>query len=169
MENKPSHKSVAKSMLYNVTMQSFPLSSWIIIWTFPVHFSMTKWPSATSIYLSVFTNGPGIKSEISGVMWQVAPKYKPQLVRCELSPKSLLGIYALEKTCSIDLYIFSDFLWSILFSKSLSIFVNLYARDLVFSMFQWTFLSEVYGFGKFVMKWSSNPHLKHVFGFWPLC
>ena len=168
MENNPSHKSVAKSMLYNITMQGFPLSSWILIWTFPVRFLW--WNDHLLLrYISVFTNRPEIKSEISGVMWQVAPKYKFQLVSCELSPKSLLGIYALGKIRSIDLYIFCDFLWSILFSKYLSIFVNLYARVLVFSMFQWNILSEVYGFGKIVMKWSSNPHLKHVFGFWPLC
>ena len=35
-------------------------------------------------------------------------------------------------------------------------------------MLQWNFFSEVSGFGKFEIKWSSNPHMKHVFGFWLL-
>ena len=31
------------------------------------------------------------------------------------------------------------------------------------------FLSKVSSFGKIVMKWSSDPYLKHIFGFRPLC
>ena len=46
----------------------------------------------TSMYLSISTSEPGTKSEISGVMWQVAPESKIQLVSCNLSPKSLLGL-----------------------------------------------------------------------------
>ena len=53
-------------------------------------------------------------------------------------------------------------------SGVLYMFVDMYARVLEFYVFQWTFLSEVSGFGKFVMKWSSDPHLKHIFGFQPL-
>ena len=53
-------------------------------------------------------------------------------------------------------------------SGILSIFSDLYAQVLGFHVFQWNFLSEVYGFGKFAMKWFSNPHLKHIFAFWPL-
>ena len=43
----------------------------------------------------------------------------------------------------------------------------MYAQVLGFSVFQWTLLSEVYGFGQFVMKWFSYPYLKQVFGFRP--
>ena len=51
-----------------------------------------------------------------------------------------------------------------MFSDVLSIFINLYAKVLGFSVFQWNLLFEVYGFGKF----APDPHLKHVFGFQPL-
>ena len=44
-------------------------------------------------------------------------------------------------------------------------FVDMYAQVLGFQLFQWTLLSEVSGFGKFVMKLSSDPYLKHIFGF----
>ena len=69
---------------------------------------------------------------------------------------------------TIDAYIFCDSLSYVLFSGILYIFFDLYARVLGFSVFQWTFLSEVSGFRKFAMKWSYNPHMNHVFGFWPL-
>ena len=69
-------------------------------------------------------------------------------------------------TCHIRVYIMwftliCNALWRLIY------FVDLYAQVLGFSMFQWIFLSEVYGFGQFATKWSSNPHLKHVFNFWP--
>ena len=57
-------------------------------------------------------------------------------------------------TC-FDLYYFLCFIY----------FVDLYTEVLGSSVFQWTFLSEVYGSGKFAMKWSSDRHLNHVFGF----
>ena len=53
-------------------------------------------------YLKVGNNGPGIKYKIYGVMWQVAPGFKIQFFSCNLSPKSLLGLYALEDICDID-------------------------------------------------------------------
>ena len=119
-------------------------------------------------YLSVTTNKPGIKPEISGVTWQVAPESKIQLVSCKMSPKCVLGISALVYICAIDVYILCDSLLSVLFSNVLSIFVYLYACVLGFSIFQWTLLSEVSGFGKFSMKLSFNPHLKHLFCLQPL-
>ena len=85
MLNNRSHKSGTNSTLYKVAMKGFPLSSRIFIWNSPAFFSVMKFPSATSIYLSVSNNEPGIKFEIYGVMWQVAPEYKIQLVRCEVS------------------------------------------------------------------------------------
>ena len=68
--------------------------------------------SATSIYLSVSSNEPGMKSETYGVMWHVAPESKIQLVNCELSQKLLLGHSSLPDIHAIDAYIF----WSLLFS-----------------------------------------------------
>ena len=52
--------------------------------------------------------------------------------------------------------------------RRLIYFFDLYAQVLGFSVFQWTFLSEVFGSGEFAVKWSSDLHLKHVSGFWPL-
>ena len=76
MENIKLHKSGDNSTLYNTAMKGFPLSPHIFIWTSPICFSVTKFPSETSTYLSVYTNEPGIKYEIYGVMWQVAPESK---------------------------------------------------------------------------------------------
>ena len=85
MENKQSHKSGANSTLYNVAMKGFTLLPCISIWDCPVSFAVTKFPYESLIYLSVSVNDPGIRSEISGVVLQVAPESKTQLVSCELS------------------------------------------------------------------------------------
>ena len=108
MENNQSHKSGSNSTLYNVSMEGFPMLSHIYIWACLVCFAVNKCLSATSIYLSGYTNEPGIKSEISGVMWQVAPESKIQLFSFKLYPKSLLGISELEYIQIIDAYIFCD-------------------------------------------------------------
>ena len=121
------------------------------------------------MYLYVYTNDPHIKSENYDVMWQVTPEYKIQLVSCDLSPKYILRIYVLKYIHSIDAYILCGLLWYLLLSNVLSVFFDLYAQVLGFSVFQLIFLSEVSGFGKFARKLFSNPHLKHVFGFQPLC
>ena len=86
MEKNQFHKSGANITLYNVSTKGFPLLSHIFIWTYPVCFDVTKFPSTNSINLSISTNDSGIKYEISGVMLQVAPESKIQLVSCELSP-----------------------------------------------------------------------------------
>ena len=98
-------------------------------------FAVKKYPSETSIYLSVSTIEPGIKSEISGIMWQVAPESKIQLVSCKLSPKYLIGLSALEEICATDAYILRDSFCHVMFDGALYIFVNLYARVLGFSVF----------------------------------
>ena len=107
-------------MLYNVKMKGLPLSSHIFIWTYPV-FYCEKFPSAALIYLFVSANEPGKKYEIYGVMWQVESESKIRFASCELSPKYLLGLYALEDIGAIGTYIFCVSLWSVLFS---SLFVD---------------------------------------------
>ena len=82
--------------------------------------------------------------------------------------KSLIGLFVLEDIRAIDAYIFCDSLLYVLFPSVLSIFLDLYAQILGFSVFQWDFISKVSGFGKFAIKLSSDPHLKHVSGFRPL-
>ena len=168
MEKNRSKKSSANSTLYSAAMKGLTLLPCIGIWTSPVYFAVTKCPSATFIYLSVYTNETGIKSEISGVMWQVTPESKIQLISCKLYPNFLLGLSALVDINTTYTYIFCDSLSYVLFSDVLFIFVYLQTQVSVFSVFQWTFLSTVSGFGQFAMKWSSDPHLKHVFGFRPL-
>ena len=169
MENNQLHKSGANITWYNVAMKGFPLFPRTFNWTYNACFSLTNWPYETSIYLSVSTNEPSIKYEISSVMWEVSPKYKIQLVSCDLSSQYLLGVSALEYICAIDGYTFCELLSYVVFSDVLSIFVNIYAWVIFFSIFQQTFLSEVSGFRKFTIKWSSDPHLKGIFAFWPLC
>ena len=61
-------------------------------------------------------------------MLQVAPESKIQLISCELSPKYILGLYALEDIRAIDVYIFCEFLSYALFSNVLSISIDMYAR-----------------------------------------
>ena len=102
-------------------------------------------------------------------MWKVAPKSKTQLVRCEVSPNYILGMFTLEDIRAIDACIFCYSIWSVLIYDVLSIFANIYKHILGLSMFPWNFLSEVPGFGQLGMKWYSDPNLNHVFGFRPLC
>ena len=101
-------------------------------------------------------------------MLQVAPESKIQLISCELSPKYILGLYALEDIRAIDVYIFCEFLSYALFSNVLSISIDMYARVSDSLVFWWNFLSEVSSSRKFAIKWSSGPHLKDAFGFRPL-
>ena len=86
MVNNWLHKTGANSALYNLEIKGFPLLSHIFIWNYPVCFAVTKYPSTTSIYLSVSTNEPGIKPEISGVVWKITPESKTQPVSCDLPP-----------------------------------------------------------------------------------
>ena len=117
-------------------MKVFPLSLRIFILNCPVCFAVIKFLSASLIYLSVSTNYPGKISEIYCVVLQVAPESKIQLVSCDLYPKFLLGISTLEYIHAIDAYILCASLLSVLFSNVLSIFFNLYAQFLGFSVFQ---------------------------------
>ena len=89
-----------------------------------------EFPSATSMYLSVYTSEPITISEISGDILQVSPESKIQFISCELSPKYLLGISTLEDICAIDAYILCDLFCSIILSDYLFIFVNFYAQFL---------------------------------------
>ena len=146
----------------------FILSSRIFILTSPVCFTVTKFLSATSIYLSISSNDTSTKSEISGFVWQVAPDSKIQLVSCKLSPEYLLGIYALEDICDIDVYFLFDYFYFSLFSDVLFIFVDLYAWVLWISAFQFNLFSKVSGFRPFEMKLSSNPHMTHILVFRPI-
>ena len=86
IENNLSHKYGAKSTLCNVAMKGYPLLSHIFICTWTFCFAVTWCPSPTSMYLSVSSNEPVIKSETFGFMWHVAPESKIQYVNCELSP-----------------------------------------------------------------------------------
>ena len=78
------HKSGDNIMLYDVAIKGFPFLSHIFIWTSSVCFALSLYSSETLIYLSVSTNEPGIKSEISGVIWQVLSESKIQLVSCDI-------------------------------------------------------------------------------------
>ena len=161
IENNLSHKSGAKSTLYNVAIKNFPLSSHIFIhiWTFC--FAVTWCPSATSMYLSVSYNDTGMKSEIYGVMWYVVPKSKIHLVNCELSPYFSLERSSLLDICSIDAYILRS-----------SLFLLLLHARLPFSLKRTClrrFSLSVGGLGHFAIMWSSDPHLKHFWGGRSVC
>ena len=107
-------KSGAKTTLYNVVMKGFPLPLHIFICTWPFCFAVTWCLSATSMYLSVSSNDPRMKSESYGVMWHVAPKSKIKLVNCELSP-----YFSLEHSSLLDIRaIYAYIFWSLLFYTS---------------------------------------------------
>ena len=128
-----------------------------------------KCPFETSIYLSISTSDPGTKYETSGVMWQVALESKIQLVSYELSPKYILGVSTLEDIRAIDAYIFWDLFCSKFLSYALYIYFYLYVQVFGLYVFQKTLFSIFPGPGKSVIQWSSDPHLKHLFGFILLC
>ena len=121
--NNLSHKSGAKSTLCNLAMKGFPLSLHIFICTWPLWFAVTWCTSATSIYLSVSSNYPVMKSETYGVMCHVAPKSKIQLVNCKLSPQFPLDRLSLPDIRAIDAYIFQS-----------SLFLSLSHTRLLFSL-----------------------------------
>ena len=62
------------------------------------------------MYVSESSNEPGIKSEIYGVMWYVAPETKIQLVHCELSPTFPQGHLSLPDMRAI----YANIFWSLL-------------------------------------------------------
>ena len=82
IENNLSNKSCTKSRLCNVAIKKYPLLSHIFICTCPFCFALTWCLYATSIGLFVSSNKPGKEFETSGVMWNVVPEYKIQLVHC---------------------------------------------------------------------------------------
>ena len=120
-----------------------------------------------NIYISFYNIEPGINSKISGVVWQVAPDSKIWLVSCELSPKYLIGISTLEYICAIDMNIhYHKFLYTYLrcfiyFRQSLCTIFRIFHVPM-------NFLFHFSGFRLFAIQWSSDPHLKHIFGFRPL-
>ena len=60
-------------------------------------------------------------------------------------------------------------LWLVLFSWTVFrqlIYFHLYVRTIFrILVFKWACFSKASGFRQFAMKWSSDPHLKHVFCF----
>ena len=137
-------------------MKGFPLSSHIFIHTWTFCFAVTWCPFATSMYLSVYSNDPGMKSETSGVMWHVAPESKIQLVNCELSPYFSLLHSSLLDIRSIDMYI----LWSLLFSPLLHAGLKISLKYTCLRCFSLYFG----GLGHFSIMWSSDPHPKNFRG-----
>ena len=154
-------KSGAKSTLCNVAMNVFSLSSHICIRTCSFCFLVTWCSFATSMYLSVSSNYPGMKSETSGVMWHVDPESKIQLVNCELSPYFSLERSPLLDIRAIDAYIF----WSLLF-------LPLSHAQLPFSLNRTCIRRFSLSFGgleNFAIMWFSDPHLKHFWGGRSVC
>ena len=103
------------------------------------------------------------KIPISGVMLKVAPDYKIPSVSCDLSKKYLLRIFALEGIISINACIFCDSLWYVLVSDVLSIFGDLYAQAIGFSIHQWPFLIWSVRFrtiyDEIIIQSTSNAHI----------
>ena len=156
IENNLSHKYGVKRTLYNVAMHVFLISLHICIHTWPFCFAVTWCLSATSMYLSVSSNDPGMKSETSGVIWHIAPESKIQLVNCELSPYFSLLRSSLLDIRAIDVYI----LWSSSFSP-------LSHARLTFSLKRTCLRRFSLSFGDLghsAIMWSSDPQLKHLWG-----
>ena len=160
IENNLSHRSGSKITLCNVAMKVYLLLSHIYIWTFPFIFAMTWCPSATSIYLSISYNEPGMKPGICCVIWHVALEYKIQLVNCELSLKYLLGISSLPVICTIYEYI----LWLLKLSPSSNFVCDSRLPVSLEQTWFHCFLLSPDGFGNLAIRWSTYPHQKHLRG-----
>ena len=122
------------------------------------YFAVTWCTSATSIFLSISSNGHGIKYETCGVIWHVAPESKIQSANYELSLKYLLGLLLLSDKRAIDAYIF----WSLFIYPLFHYFC---VARLTFSLRHTCFHRFSFalgGFGHLEMRWSSDPHLKHL-------
>ena len=76
------------------------------------------------MYLSISTGDTRTKFEISGVMWHVTPESEIQLVSCELSPKSRLGIFHIWRHTVHRRVYFLSLIFSVLLSDCLFIFVT---------------------------------------------
>ena len=68
MENNQLHKSVENIMLYNVAIKGLALLMCMFICTLNFYFAVMKFPSETSMYLSVYTSDTGTKSEMSSIL-----------------------------------------------------------------------------------------------------
>ena len=140
---------------FNVAIKLSILLSHIFICTCPFCFVVTWCPYETSMCLSVSSNEPGIKSETCGVIWNVDPESKIQLVNCKLSLKSLLERSSLSDMRAIFAYIF----WSLSFLSLLHYFCDAqFPLSLKRTCFCRSSLS-LGGFGNFAMTWSTDPHL----------
>ena len=147
-------------------MKGFPLSSSISIWSCPFFFAVTKYPSATLIYLSVSTNDLGIKYKISVSCDKshLSLKFNWSVARCLhsffhgfLHWNKYVPYSHISYGTSFCLYVFWCLIYFLLSVRtSFRIFlvsVNVFILSVRF----WTIS----------MKWSSDPHLKRVFGFQP--
>ena len=93
-------------MMYNVVMHGFMLLLHTFIWTCYYSFTATWFPYTTSIYLSISSNKPGIKSGTYGIIWHISTESKIQLVYCNLLPKYIIELLSLPDIFSIYAYIF---------------------------------------------------------------
>ena len=156
IESNLSHKSGANSTLYKVAMNVFLLSSHICIRTWNFCFVVTWFTSATSMYLSVSSHFPGMKSETYGVIWHVAPESKIQLVNCELSP-----YFILLRSSSLEIRaIYAYILLSSLSLPLLHARLHFSLKRTCFRRFSLSFG----GLGHFAIMWSSDLHLKYFRG-----
>ena len=105
------------------------------------------------MFLSVSYNEPEIKSETSGFMWHVALESKIQLVNYEVSTNFPLENLSLLDMRAIYAYIF----WSLFFLLLLRERLTFSLKITCFCCFSLSFGC----FGHFVIRWSSDPHLKH--------
>ena len=156
IKNNPSHKSGAKSTLCNVAMKWSLLLLHIFIRTCSFCFAVTWCLPATPICLSILSKEPGIKSETSGVVWNVAPEFKIQLVNYELSPKFPPGHSSLPDIIAIYTYIF----WLLLFLPFLHAQLPFSLKHTFFCRFSFSFG----GFGHFSIRVvpSRNVHFFYM-------
>ena len=149
--------------LCNFAMKGSPLSSHNFIHTWPFCFAVTWCPSATSIYLSVYSNEPVIKYETYGIMWHIAPESRIQnpIIQLQTITRIFTRTFVIARhKCHRCIHLL------------LFLFLPLSHAQLPFSLRHTCFRRfslSFGGFGNFEIRWYWDPHLKHFRGIRSVC
>ena len=144
IEDNLLHTSGAKITLCNVAMKGFPLSSHIFIHTWPLCFAVMWCSSVTSMYLSISSYEPGMKSETSGVIWHVATKSKSNWSIAIVTILFTLTFVIARHSCHRCVYLLVIIIFGVV-AGTITFFIKTYLILPFFTIFWWlgTFCEHV--------------------------
>ena len=122
------------------------------VFVLDLFFAVMWYLSATSMYLSVSSNDPGMKSETSVVIRHVATKSKPNW--------SIANYHHTLHFCAIHLCHRWVYLMVIVIFAVVACTITFFIKTYLIFCFSLSFG----GLGNFAIMWSSDPHLKHFQG-----